>query len=493
MKKIIYINILLFTLFLGGCTAGFEEMNQNPNNPTQTHPKLLLTNICWKAFGEASTTPLYASRMLVQSDGESAQQFYKWTRGSYDYYLSMRDVEKMKQEAEAADLKGYVALSHFFRAHYFFNLALTYGDIPYSEALQGEVNSIFTPKYDTQEAVLTGVLSELKTAEEILSKEKNPLEGDIIFKGDLMKWRKAINAYRLKVLMTLSAKAESSHSAWKTEFAQVYSAGVLMTSVADNAQVEFLDQQGNRYPRFNDSGFGSGMYMDSTFIQRMAERKDPRLFTFVTQTKNALDAGKDVDDFTSYEGGNPIAPYNTVNAKAVAGNISKPHSRFYANPTNEPIVLMGYPEQELIIAEAIVRGWIGGNAQTHYNNGVKGSFKFYETYAKGYASYLKETDADNYLSQPLVALLDPLTKEQKIERIIMQRYFQSYFQGMWTAYIQNIRTGYPGFAMPANTTLPQRWMYPQTEYNNNTKNVEEAIKNQFGAQEDITTKTWWVK
>ena len=75
----------------------------------------------------------------------------------------------------------------------------------------------------------------------------------------------------------------------------------------------------------------------------------------------------------------------------------------------------------------------------------------------------------------------------------MQRYFQSYFQGMWTAYIQNIRTGYPGFAMPANTTLPQRWMYPQTEYNNNTKNVEEAIKNQFGAQENITSKTWWVK
>jgi len=216
------------------------------------------------------------------------------------------------------------------------------------------------------------------------------------------------------------------------------------------------------------------------------------LFTFCTQTKNAKSAGLAVDNFSSYDGGDPAAPYATVNAKAVAGNISKPHSRFYASATNEPQILMGYSEQELIIAEAIVRGWITGDAAIHYEAAVRASFKFYETYASDYASYLNETAATAYIASPENSLTG-LTTEQKIERIVDQKYIQSYFQGMWTPLFEHLRTGYPAFRRPTGVEVPKRWMYPQAEYNNNATNVKAALDRQFGGLDRISDALWWEK
>jgi len=491
MKRILYI-LLLAVLVFSSC-ANFDDMNTDPNNAVETHPKLLLTNVCWTAFGENSTSPLYATRCIVQSDGENSEQFYKWNRGSFSYYSDLKDVNKLQEEAENINGNGYVALAHFFRAWYFYKLTLTFGDIPYSEALKGESEGNYTPVYDTQESVFKGILAELKTADELLSKEKDALSGDIIFGGDLTGWRKTINAFRLKVLLTLSKRADDASSTIKADFASIVASGPLMTSPSENAQLVYLDQEGNRYPMFNSSSFGSGMYMDSTFIALLADKKDPRLFTFCTQTKNAQDKGLVVNDFSSYDGGDPAAPYATVNSKAVAGNISKPHPRFYSSATNEPQILMGYAEQEFILAEAIVRGWITGDASVHYEAGVRASFKFYETYAKEYAAYLNESAATTYLSSDKVALKSGLTTEQKIQRIVEQRYIPSFFQGMWTPFYEHLRTGYPAFRRQTGVEVPKRWMYPLDEYNNNATNVQAALARQFSGQDRISNSSWWVK
>lgn len=491
MKQIVKNLLCLLCLCFSAC-SGFEDMNIDPNNPSETHPKLLLTNLCWTTFSENSNSPLYASRCLVQTDGESSEQFYKWTRGSFGYYNNLRNVTKLMEEAEKAGALGYIAIGHFFRAHYFYKLTLTFGDIPYSNALKGEADKEYYPVYDKQEDVFNGILNELKKADEILAKEKDFLSGDIIYQGDITKWRKAVNALRLKVLMSLSKVAESD-SRIRTQFADIVAHNPLFTSWADNAQLVYLNQDGNRYPRFNDSGFGSGLYMASTFVSLLVKYEDPRLFSFCTQTKNAQDSGKAINDFSSYQGGDPIAPYSEVNLQAVAGNISKPNPRFYKDPTNEPQVLIGYPEQELILAEAIVRGWISGNAAVHYEAAIRASFEFYETYAKDYASYLSSTAVNTYLKGTNVAWDNALSFDQKIERIITQRYFNSYFQGMWTPFFEYLRTGYPGFPIAPTSTLPYRWMYPQDEYNNNGDNVQAAIKGQFGNVENVTNKTWWLK
>ena len=113
------------------------------------------------------------------------------------------------------------------------------------------------------------------------------------------------------------------------------------------------------------------MYMSSTFIKMLQDRKDPRLFAYCGQTKNAKEAGKEINDFTAYEGGDPLAPYAEVNLKAAAGDVSKVNLRYSTDPTAEPHNLLSYAELEFILAEAAVRGWISTDAKTHYEKGVK--------------------------------------------------------------------------------------------------------------------------
>ena len=471
-----------------------EEINVNPNESTTTHPQFLLTKIEWDAFNAfKGTGPLYALKMIVQTDGENANQIYAWQRGDFGAYEFMRDVSKMIEEAGKRNLPEYIALGKFMRSYYFYNLTMTFGDVPYSEALKGETAENYTPKYDSQKDVLLGIIKELEEANTLLSKVETKIGGDIIYDGSAAQWRKLVNAYRLKVLMGLSHKESDSNLSPKEKFAQIVNKEPILTSGSDDGMLLYLDQIGNRYPEFNSSSYGSGMYVDSTFIKRLQDLKDPRLFVLFTRTPNATKAGKAVNDFTAYEGGNPIRPYDEVNSKATKGNVSKVADRFTKDATNEPSVLMGFSEQQFILAEAVLRGWISGDADQLYESGIKANFKFYETYAKRYGSYVNEGIAKNYLAQPAVQLALAASKEQKIERIIMQKYLRSFHQGGWSAYFDHLRTGFPNFAKTNPGHIAYRWMYPQSEYNSNSSNVAEAIKTQFAGSDVITAKPWWLK
>ena len=493
MKNILITGIMML-LVLASC-EDLQEINQNPNNVSQTHPQLLLITAAWDAFNVEGTGPLYAARMIVQTDGESENQWYKWNRASFDDYDNLRTVTKMIEEAERIENTSYQALGKFFRAYYFYKTALTFGDIPYKEALKGESGEIFTPVYDPQEAVMMGILNELEEANEMLKDDNSIILGDIIYDGNLMQWRKLINSFRLKVLISLSKKAEDANLGIKSTFAEIVNNEPLMESNLDNGQLVYLDETDSRYAEFNSSSYGSGMYMDSTFIQRLQDRQDPRLFIYADRTKNAKEAGLAINDFAAYEGGNPIAPYADVNTKAGNGNASKVNLRYTTEPTNEPHMLLGYGELQLILAEASVRGWIDpSKAEMYYDRGVKASFHFYNMYAEDYAQYVDEAAANAYLNGDLVKFSNATTEEEKIERIIMQKYLTAFLQGGWRMYFDHLRTGYPSFLSLPGVEPPTRWMYPTVEYQQNSDHVTQAITAQFGADNDnIDEVTWWLK
>lgn len=494
MKKLLIIYTAVF-IGLTSCKK-LEEINIDPNRVTETHPQLQLTQIEWSAFQyNTGTGSLYAEKMLVQTDGENGGQYYKWDRADFSPYSRMRDVTKMIEEATRINSNAYLALGKFFRAFYFLNLTLTFGDVPYSQALQGETQESYTPPvYDAQKDVFKGILAELKEANDLLTNENTIIAGDIIYGGDVVKWRNAVNAFRLKVLLLLSKKEGDADLNIKSAFTQIVNSEPLFTSNADDAQLVFLNQEGNRYPEFNSSSYGSGMYMDSTFIRRLQDREDPRLFLYCTQTKNAEDAGLAINNFAAYEGGDPAAPYSEVNTKAANGKTSKVNNRYHKDPTNEPMTLIGYAEQQLIIAEGIVRGWVAGDAEDYYNKGVKASFKFYETYAKGLGQYVTEPIATAYLAKPINSLATAATTDAKIEKIVTQRYLRGFLQSPWFPFFDHLRTGYPSFRRPAGVNIPFRWIYPQAEYNNNATNVAEAIKKQFGEGNDkISAQPWWIQ
>ena len=492
MKKYILI-ALLFVLVFSSC-KDLTELNINPNNVPETHPQLLLTNIEWNAFQVEGVGPMFASRMVLQTDGEDANQYYTWTRGGFGAYNNLRDVTKMIEEANRIESPAYVALGKFFRAWYFFNLTLTFGDVPYNDALKGETDEIYTPVYDTQKEVFTGILSELKEADELLASDNSIIAGDIIYNGSTEQWRKCVNSFRLKVLITLSKKTSDSDLNVKSTFQNIFANSPLIESNADNGQLMFVDELGSRYTEYNSSGYGSARYMDSTFIQRLQDRHDPRLFIFCGQTRVAKETGLAITDFSAYEGGDPIAPYNEVNLKAADGKVSKVNLRYTTDPTTEPSVFMGYSEQELILAEASVRGWISSPAKDHYENAVKASFGFYNTYAADYAGYVNETAAETYLSEPLVDFANATTDDAKMELIMIQKYIPSFLQGGWRMYFDHLRTGYPEFRIIAGVTPPLRWIYPNSEYQQNSINVTDAITRQFGEGNDKTRVIpWWLR
>ena len=494
MKMIVRIcTCILLAVAAVSCTD-FEELNKDPNKPTQTSPQLLLTTACWDVFSEFDNFQ-YESRMLVATDGESSEQFYNWTRGDFGSFDNLRNIQKLEEESVRVSSDANLALAKFFKAWYFYNLTIKYGDIPFSEALQGETNEIYTAKYDTQEDVFVGILNLLKEADTLLEGNTEIITGDILNDGSLSKWQKLVNAFRLKVLLTLSHKPTIGGEAVASRFADIYSGKALMNDVSESTQINFLDQSGSRYLNFNSSSFGSGLYMDSTFVQKLIDREDPRLFVYCTQTPNALKAGKAVTDFTSYEGGNPTVQYSLVNAKAVAGNISKPNSRYYDDPVCESMMLLGYPEQQFIIAEAILRGWISGDAVAEYNKGIKASFSFFAGQAstKGYSSYLSAEACDQYLLNSFVDLDQAPTVDMKISYVITQKYLQTYFQAGKTPFFEQRRTGYPIFETAPGVTIPNRWMYPQTEYDYNKTNVTEAVTRQFSGKDDIRETPWYLK
>lgn len=493
MKTLGKLYMLMLIGCLGAC-SDLTEINKNPNDVSETHPQLLLTQIEHEAFSVEGTGPLYPSRMLVQTDGENNGQYYNWNQGDFDDYGELRNVTKMMEEAERIESDAYMALAKFFRAYYFYDLALTFGDIPYSEALQGEEAEVYQPKYDSQKDVFKGILKELEEANTMLKDNGEIIAGDIIYNGNASKWRKLINSLRLKILITLSKKEIDSDLNIKSTFSSIYNNEPILESNEDNGQLHFVDQEGSRYTEFNSSGYSSGMYIDSTFIKRLQDRKDPRLFIFCSQTKNGKEGGLAIDDFDAYEGGNPLAPYAEVNDKAAQGDVSKVNLRYTTDPTTEPHNLLSYSEVQFILAEASLRNWIGSDAKIHYENGVKASFEFYNTYAKGYENYVTATEAGNYLNQNLVSFDNATTTEEKLERIITQKYFTSFLQSGWRMYFDQLRTGYPDFVHRPGATPPTRWIYPQSEYLQNTANVSQAISNQFGEGNDkIREIPWWLQ
>lgn len=494
LKNIYLLGAVILLAFTISSCRKLEDINNNPNESSTTHPQFLLTKIQWEAFNAfKGTSPLYALKMIVQTDGENANQIYAWQRGDFGAYQSMRDVTKMVEEAEKRGLPEYIAIGKFLRSYYFYYLTMTFGDIPYSESLKGEIDKNYTPKYDTQKDVFSGIIKELEESNTLLSKVEAKINGDIIYAGTASQWRKLVNAFRLKVLITLSNKESDPSISPKSKFNQIVSNEPLLSSGSDDGKLNYLDQIGNRYPEFNSSSYGSGMYVDSTYIKRLQDLKDPRLFVLFTRTPNAAKAGKAINDFTAYEGGDPIKPYDVVNAKATNGGVSKVADRFTKDPTNEPSVLMGYSEQQLILAEAVVRGWITGDADKYYEEGIKANFKFYETFAKGNGNLVNEAKANEYIMQPAVKLSFTNSTEEKIERILMQKYIRSFHQGSWTAYFDHLRTGYPTFSKANPNHIAYRWMYPLKEYNSNSTNVAEAIKNQFAGSDVTTAQPWWVK
>ncbi len=482
MKPLHYLTILL--LFTVGACKDFEELQEDPNKATETHPSLLLTNLESDVFNYIDINSALASRQLVYTDGTADEQYYNWQRGGFDLYADLRQVSKMDEESVRLGLENYRALALFFNSFLIIELSKTFGDVPYSNAVKA-ASGEYDPDYDTQESIYLKVLADLKKANSMLNANNGNITGDIIYGGEISKWKKLINSFTLRVLLSMSKKGGSTGIDVVNRFKEIVDDPTtypILESNDDNASLVFQDLEGNRYPFFNSNSLKTAYYMEESFVNRLIDFSDPRLFIFADRTPNAVAGGILSDDFGAYGGVDGSAPSATNTDRVVAGGVSKVNPRYYDSPTNEPSNLLSYAEVEFTLAEASARNWITNNAEEHYKKGITASFEFY-----------KVSNVTDYLLISGVAY----NPANGIEQIVTQKYINFFMNGGWETFYNHLRTGFPAFSTDGggvlnNQQVPKRWMYPQDELRLNQANVETAISRQY-TTDGINGEMWLLK
>jgi Starch-binding associating with outer membrane len=484
MKKITY-PIIIALVFLVAACKDFEDMQVDPNKATQTHPGLILTNLEARTFNYIEVSSTLASRQMAYTDGSAAEQYYNWQRASFDRYNNLRQAKKMDEEAARLGLVNYQALAMFFKSYHIIEISKAFGDVPYSQALNAASGS-FVPEYDTQEKIYTQVLQDLDLANSMLDGTKGVVTGDIIYNGNITRWKKLVNSFALRVLISMSKKGGTVGTNVMARFKNIVNNPTrypIFQSNSDNPLLVFSDIVGNRYPFFNSNSLKTAFYMDESFVDLLKGYQDRRLFKFADRTPDAVAGGIPANDFNAYGGIDGSSPLSTNTAKTLAGEVSGPNPRYYDNPINEPSNLLSYAEIEFTLAEAAERGWISSNPKDHYDKGITASFDFFGV-----------SGATAYLSNAGVAYD---SGGGGLEQIVTQKYINFFMNGGWETFYNHLRTGFPTFKVDGggvqnNQQVPKRWMYPQDELLYNQANVDAAIARQYTA-DNINGVMWLLK
>ena len=533
----------LFLLIMGGvlimsCNKQILDKQANPNNPTSVPPYLILGTVLSDISGTGSQGNLGGinswdnvqdwNQYHCQNYDYYGNNIYSWTNGSYDPYLVMKNVVQMEKEASsrgAAAVNPYEAVGRFIRAYYYYNLTSLFGDVPQVEALQAP--AISSPTYTSQEQVFLYVLNQLDSANShfasLISNNDNSLSSnqDILYHGDLTKWQKLVNAFKLRVLVSLSNKASDAVLNVPAQFSNIVnnpSTYPIFTSQADDFEFVYNPGGANSYSTypFDPTNFGSiaGRFnMAYTYVNALTSINDPRVF-ITCEPAGALWANDpNPCQFQFFTGASTGEPVQTMYGNANAGKYSYINRyRYYSNYTGEPDVLVGYKEMCFNIAEGIARGWASGNAETWYKTGITESMSFYgidvtktsftakflpagANSVTQVASYPFTFNFANYYAQPSVQLSS--TQATAVNQIVLQKYIACFENSGYEGYYNSRRTGVPAFqggsGVGNNGIVPKRWAYPVTEQTQNTTNYKAALASQSFSADDLNQTMWLLK
>lgn len=507
MKKI-HISILLCcTLVFFSCSkAHFSALNVNPDQAQDVPPYLLLPNIAVRSFTLINPPDPGGASLRCHQTGNAQQpyveQFWNWLQGDFSTYDILLQVHQMKLEAISNQQPEYMAIAQFFDAYNFYKTTMLFGDIPFSQAEQA-ATGVYNPAYETQKSVFLGILNELDSANTALipfSNGQSPLTGDVIYgnsTNDILQWRKLINSFAIRVLITLSNKTADPDLKVISRFQKIYndpSTYPIFQSNADDGELTYSNQNGNIYPLYKNTEV-TRLYPDSAFCTFLTTHKDPRIFAYFSQTANSIAAGKQPTDFSAYNGIDAsIVTTTAANIFTQTGTVSGLNIRYTANPAPEPHVAIGYPELEFNLAEAAFRGWITGDPETFYKNGIQASMSFYEPYESLPAgTYQTASYFPIYYANPVITY----NTATALQQIIYQKYIAFFYNSFEEPYFNMRRTGFPvvtvnGGGMQNNGILPKRFMYPISETQTNADAVNAAIQSQFGAAGDNINAVMWL-
>jgi len=518
MKKIF--QILTLVLVVGSMTAckkSFDSLAADPNRATSVPANLILNNVLLDFTEEAFNSNQRWNQYYVCNYAYYGNNEYNWTGYSYNGYNMLKNIAQMESEASksVAAPNPYTAIGKFLKAYYLYDMTMHLGDIPVSEALKGLDN--VTPKYDTQKQVFQQILAYLEQANTEMGTLKSTnyvLAGDFYYNNNIASWQRAVNAFKLRVLIQLSLKEADTDLAIKAKFAETIGNPTkypLFGSDADNLTFVYNNQY-NKYSTNPDNfGFDATRYnMSTTYLGNLTTLKDPRTFYVAEPAAALVAAGKSPNSYDAFVGAGSGEDLATMSANANLGKYSFINrKRYYQTYTAENTAQVGYQEMCFNIAEAANRGWITGqDAETWYQKGIKASQAFYGikegantvtfqkpggTLAES-VTYSVDFNYATYYAQSSVKYASGTTG---LNQILLQKYLAMYQNSGPEGYYNWRRTGVPTFHVGSGTGNSQRialrFQYPSAERAVNKTNVEAAITSQFGSLDDINAKMWLIK
>ena len=495
-----YLTGCLLVASVAACDNDFDELNTNPNQPEAVSADLLLTNVIYESVQEMDNRAWGEGNVIAQHVAKiqfTGRDRYDWgPEGDpwFKFYNLLRDVENI-QTIENED-NSYVALSLVMKSWMYQILTDLYGDIPYREATKGKAEANFTPAFDRQEDIYTGILADLERANRILATNPTPVAGDVLFEGDLVRWQKLANSLRLRVLLRQSSQQDPS--AAMSAILNDPKAPVFERN-ADQAVLDYLEASPNQQPLYTTRSGSFDEYRLSQLMETTLKGlHDNRLHVYA-QPITSAGAGL-VGSFDDYQGvPNGLADESALNFNGGSNFVSRVGLLYSclvcddnASPTARQGMIMTYSELQFILAEAAERGFIDGDAEPYYLRGIEASYNYFMERAALISPEisLAAAPADGYFAQEGVAYTG--STQDKLAKIGTQKWLALFFNGT-EAWAEWRRTGYPSGIRPGASALinrvPVRFMYPVEVQSLNEENYRAALTVQ--GPDNITTPVWW--
>ncbi|UXP32215.1 SusD/RagB family nutrient-binding outer membrane lipoprotein [Reichenbachiella agarivorans] len=502
--------VLAVVLTVTSCDDDFEQVNTNPNSPESVPAYLLLPTVIRSGVSQSADLAWGYGNVVMQYSAKiqfTNEDRYNWGPESdpYNpYFGAMRDVQNIIIIAEESGNDNYKGVALVMKSWMYSIMTDTYGDLPYSEATSAK-SGVNLPTFDTQEDIYKGIIADLETANTLLDPSSAGIEGDILFDGEIMMWKKFANSLLLRIHMRLSDRVDPS-TAMQTIISDPTTYPI-MTGNVDNAALQYLQDNPNQQPLYTTR---SGSYDEYRLSENMEtilkSLGDNRLYAYAQPTTNS-GAGL-VGTLDDYQG----VPNGLADEEALAysptGEADKGGSNYIsrvglmfscsacddlASPIARQSILMSYSELQFVLAEARERGFIStGDAKTYYMNGIQSSFDYYISRLDvgGYTEISAAVEPDaTYFTQADVAYTG--TQEELLEKIGTQKWIALFFSGM-EAWFDWRRTGYPTITPGSGAvqpTVPVRFIYPTDVQALNKDNYDAVIARQ--GPDNLNTKVWW--
>lgn len=469
------VSVLALAVAVGACGDGLTDMNVNPNQPTDVASSFLLRQSLQTSVGNMTAVGMswnhpglwvqqVAKIQYANEDRYDPRQDFFQNLWDALYVGPLKDFEAIIEKSRKDNRPQQEAVGLIMKSWTFGIMTDMWGDLPYSEALQGE-GGAFTPKYDTQQEIYNGLFADLKKADQLLAAGGKAGFGnaDLIYGDDAVKWRKFANSLRLRLAMHLS-KVDPAKA--KTEFEAAIATGAIISSNADNARLKYTGSSPNVNPLYDNVLTRDDHRISATMVDALKGLNDPRLPVY------AQPISADGKSYVGYANG------QLDNAVPLA-QASKVGKDFLA--AGAPAYLLTFSEVQFLRAEAAARGWnAGGTAAALYASGIEAAMNMYGVSA---------AETATYLAQPAVQY-DAANWQRQVGT---QKWIALYMQGAeaWTEWR---RTGYPQIAPGphAKGDVPRRFWYPTLESSLNKANLDTAMGRQPNAG-SLTGRVWWDK